>query len=119
MRELVIKEDRLFSGCGNGAVQVWDIAQLKCVKSAKKHSDDVLALKMSHDRLYSGSSDATVRVWDVNSLECVDTWLGHNNWVFALEVDPKSGLVFSGSSDNSVKVCALYISDYSNPFYSL
>lgn len=104
VRELVIHDDKLFSGCGNGAVQVWDIAQLKCVKSAKKHSDDVLALKLSNDRLYSGSSDATVRVWDVNTLECVDTWLGHNNWVFALEVDPRNGLVFSGSSDNSVKI---------------
>ena len=112
MRELVLYGDKLFSGCGNGAVQVWDIAQLKCVKSEKKHSDDVLALKLLRDKLYSGSSDATVRAWDVTTLECVDTWLGHNNWVFALEVDPKTGLVFSGSSDNSVKVRTMkYIFD--------
>jgi F-box/WD-40 domain protein 7 len=40
-------------------------------------------------------------------LECLETLNGHNNWVFALAF--ANGLLFSGSSDHTIKVLILLL----------
>lgn len=64
VRELAIFNKRLYSGCGNGTIQVWDLESLQCIASVRKHEDDVLALKFVDNRLFSGSSDSTIKVTD-------------------------------------------------------
>jgi WD40 repeat protein len=102
VRELLTYHECLYTGCGNGTIQVWSLDTLRPINTARKHSDDILALRMYNDRLFSGSSDTTIKVWHPATLECLDTMKGHNNWVFALVGGHNK--VFSGSSDQSIKV---------------
>jgi WD40 repeat protein len=75
VRELVINNRRLYSGCGNGTIQVtktlplmclcvkvWDLDTLKCTAAVRRHEEDVLSLKFVGDQLWSGSSDGTIKV---------------------------------------------------------
>ncbi len=71
VRELAIFNKKLYSGCGNGAIQVWDLESLHCIASVKRHDDDVLALKFVDNRLFSGSSDSTIKVNKKSPLTCL------------------------------------------------
>lgn len=102
VRELLTYNGNLYTGCGNGTIQVWSLDSLRPTTTARKHCEDILALRMYNDRLFSGSSDTTIKVWHPDTLECLDTLKGHNNWVFALVGGHNK--VFSGSSDQSIKV---------------
>lgn len=53
---------------------MWDLEDLKCTQTVKKHMDDVLTLQMANGRLFSGSSDGTIRVWDpLSEIETEDS----------------------------------------------
>ena len=42
----LISNDYLLSGNNNGDVQVWSLAENKCIKSFKAHSECIMALKI-------------------------------------------------------------------------
>jgi WD40 repeat protein len=63
VRELLVHGNRLYSGCGNGAIQVWDLEKNECIMSQLAHIEDVLALRMCNGRLFSSGSDTTIKVY--------------------------------------------------------
>jgi len=62
VRELLVDGSRLYCGCGNGNIQVWDLETRKCLLSQHAHEEDVLALRMCRGRLFSSGSDTKVKV---------------------------------------------------------
>lgn len=78
------------------------------------HQDNVLSLCICGHTLFSGSADYTIKVftistlclklkaWEVNSFKLIKTLNGHSGSVFSLA--SSDHYLFSGSSDNSIKV---------------
>ena len=59
------KDDtRLFVGCHDGTIRVWDLTKFEQVATLRGHEDYVHAIAIDElDTLYSGSGDFTLRKW--------------------------------------------------------
>ena len=106
----------LYSGSEDKTIKLWDVAgDGSCTRTLEGHTDCLRALVVSPDgTLFSGSGDQTIRQWDVS--ECVGGggggWLrtrvlqgqqGHSGAVQALAVSADGRMLFSGSSDGTIK----------------
>jgi WD40 repeat protein len=61
-------------------------------------------VNLSDNRFASASHDKTIKIWDIaEHYKCVRTLHGHNGWVLCLLFIEKNGLLFSGSSDDTIK----------------
>ena len=54
--------------------------------------------------MVTGSGDATARVWDCDTGTPLHTLKGHTSWVLAVSWSPDSGVIATGSMDNSVRL---------------
>ncbi|KAI3684786.1 hypothetical protein L6452_34012 [Arctium lappa] len=70
-----------------------------------KHCDAISCLSIDEDEglLYSASWDRTFKVWKISTSKCLESVKAHDDAVNSV-VNTKSGLVFTGSADGSVKV---------------
>ena len=68
------------------------------------HRGPINAVALQDDHAVTGSGDGEVRLWNVNAFAgyCVRVFEGHDHGVAC--VDFKDGLVFSGSSDCTIKI---------------
>eukprot|EP00388_Colpodella_angusta_P004986 GDKJ01015800.1.p1 GENE.GDKJ01015800.1~~GDKJ01015800.1.p1 ORF type:complete len:957 (+),score=222.95 GDKJ01015800.1:365-2872(+) len=59
----------LFSGSRDGSIRVWDLRTKICISTLRRHTGEVLSLRLSccGDYLFSSSSTGEVFVWDVSS----------------------------------------------------
>ncbi len=100
----------LVSGCGDGAVRVWDRVSGKCEFYRDGHGGAVTALAVHEGEcgavLFSGSRDQTIKVWDVSSgFICKRTLRKHKTDIVFLTIS--DGRLYSGSSDGVTHVwCA-------------
>ena len=65
--------DTIAAGCGNGDVQLIDVATAQVRRSLHAHSHMVASVSFSPDgqRLVSGSDDNTVTIWDSATGKCL------------------------------------------------
>ena len=56
--------DRLFAGCADGAIRIWDLPSLRLVGTLYIHPTGILCLDISADgtTLVTGSIDTSIRV---------------------------------------------------------
>ena len=99
----------MVAGDGTGAIQVFDINSRAILKTWKEHKQPVWTTRFSPTEttaLMSTSDDRTVRLWDLPSQESTATFVGHQDYVRsgAFMLGQASGLVVSGSYDQTVKV---------------
>ncbi|XP_020259619.1 zinc finger CCCH domain-containing protein 17-like [Asparagus officinalis] len=62
---LVIRGGRLYSGCMDSTIRVWDLTTLRCIETLTGHSSVVMSLLYWDNYLLSCSLDGTVKVWAV------------------------------------------------------
>ncbi|KAI0052379.1 WD40 repeat-like protein [Auriscalpium vulgare] len=86
------------------------------------HADSVYCLEFDSTRIITGSRDQTIKVWDLASGRCVGTFKGHSGSVLCLKFEkdwdvrrtgqePKRGFLVSGSSDRSVVVWDMWVTE--------
>ena len=99
----------LVAGDESGAIQVFDVASRAILKTWKEHKQPVWATKFSPTEastLLSAGDDRTVKLWDLPSEASTTTFVGHHDYVrsAAFLVNQASGIILSGSYDQTVKV---------------
>lgn len=77
----------------------------KCTTLWIKHCDAISCLSIDEEEglLYSASWDRTFKVWQTSNSKCLESVKAHDDSVNSV-ISTKSGLVFTGSADGSVKV---------------
>ena len=110
-----MRENKLFSGAGDGMIKVWDMKTGACLASLVGHCGSVLALvATSENTLLSGSRfdtciliiysnlfrDHTIKLWDVESASCIRTISNHDADVLCMAIN--KGVLYSGSSDGVI-----------------
>ncbi len=60
---LVADKDRVYSGCYDCTIRVWNPIDETCVQSITKLTDAVECMAMHGGRLYCGTADSTITVW--------------------------------------------------------
>ena len=90
-------------GTSSNAVQLWDVATGKQVRSMNGHSARVGALSWNGHILTSASSDSTIINHDVRVQDhCVATMRGHTQEVCGLTWSPDGTYLASGGNDNTL-----------------
>ena len=64
MHCLTIYKNKLFSGCSDRTIRVWDADTHAHVATLDGHTNWVNCLTIYKNKLFSGSGDGTIRVWD-------------------------------------------------------
>ncbi|PKI62964.1 hypothetical protein CRG98_016603 [Punica granatum] len=87
-------------GCEDGSIRVFDMYSRKCSRIMRMHPGPVTCLSLSDDQfVFSGSSAGTIKVSHLSSDACVTTLRTPDiTGIKALCYNPRSGLVFAGSS---------------------
>lgn len=109
--------EHLYSGGSESAITVWERVQdgahnhhMSLMCKLKGHRQSILCLCTQGNLLLSGSADKEVRAWRRgvdNHLSCVAILRGHTGPVKSISVAGElvgGCLVYSGSSDKSIKV---------------
>lgn len=99
---LLLHQNRLYVGVGNGNIEVWDLAGPSKIGTADGHSERVTSLAVADGKLYSGAYDGTVRAWDLATLKETAVFKGHTDWIHAVAV--VDNRLFSASEDHTVRV---------------
>ncbi|MBS1988025.1 hypothetical protein JST56_03455 [Candidatus Dependentiae bacterium] len=91
-----------------GWIKVWDLNEIRCIATLKRHLEGVLFIKQLKDgRLVSCSDDETIKLWDLNTNKCIATLEGHTSFVnYIKQLD--DGRLASCSGDGTIKVWNLY-----------
>jgi WD40 repeat protein len=107
---LFTKSSHLASGSADHEIKLWNALSLtdNSIATLRGHEKSVLCLAVgkSDEELISGSADFTIRLWNLSTSECVRTLYGHEGIVRTITVG-KSGELYSGSNDKSIKVWSL------------
>lgn len=88
---LVMTQDKIISGSGDGAIRLWDIATLSCICVIEGyHEKGIATLTLSPDgsRVVSGSSDTTIRIFDIETGAEKACLYGHSTLVRSVCVIP-------------------------------
>ncbi|CAN8327494.1 unnamed protein product [Cochlearia groenlandica] len=99
----------LYSSSWDKTIKVWRISDSKCLESIQAHDDAINSVMYGFvDLVFTGSADGTVKVWKREMHGkgtrhlLVQILLEQENAVTALAVQPKSLIVYCGSSDGLV-----------------
>jgi WD40 repeat protein len=100
-------------GLSNGdykALQLWEFATGKCLRTFEGHTGWVESVCISPDGRYglSGGTDRTLRLWELATGRCLRTFEGHTSWyVHSVSISPDGRYGLSGSSDNTLRLWKL------------
>ncbi|KAH8921636.1 Zn-dependent exopeptidase [Atractiella rhizophila] len=109
---LAIVESTLYAGHQGGIIKVWDLETMTCIRTLKGHKDDVLSLSVVGRELFSASANGQVVRWSP-SLNKVASWVAHDGRALSIAslVDDGRNVLFTGGSDNCVKVWDLVVEE--------
>ncbi len=117
-----------------GIIKLWDIGSGKCIKTIEDDNNKINSIAVTNNGQYivSGSSEiyeeyiyhgeiilnsyAEIKIWDIESGECISTVeqnTPRDSSIIALILD--CDLIYSGSSDGTVKRFSLETDDYMEP----
>jgi len=93
------------AGCGDGRLDVWDLAHDLHVRFPRGHKGPVRAVAWSpcEPRLLTGSDDATAAVWDAERGERTLELKGHDGPVRTVTFDASGAYAYTGSDDGTVR----------------
>ena len=102
--------ETLISGGGDGSIKMWSLDA--SVEGAIRHratlengDESVLALTLDGTLLYSGRLEGDVNVWDLDTRQLIRSVKAHTD--DALTISVGHDLIFTGSSNGTVKVAHL------------
>eukprot|EP01006_Ploeotia_vitrea_P032452 TRINITY_DN64651_c0_g1_i2.p1 TRINITY_DN64651_c0_g1~~TRINITY_DN64651_c0_g1_i2.p1 ORF type:complete len:600 (-),score=55.19 TRINITY_DN64651_c0_g1_i2:42-1805(-) len=96
-------ETKMFCGCSDGCVRLYDTRTANCVQKLVGHKELVYSVVMHEGVVYSSSDDTTIKHWSLSTSTCDYTYEGHTDGVPCLAVT-NVGALYSGSFDKSVRV---------------
>ena len=100
---LILKDNRFLIGSLNGNVKIYNLNNLKIIRTLKGHSQGVNYIYELHDgRIATASSDNTIKIWNSLSGKLLFTFTGHQSNVETL-LQEKNSLLVSGSWDFTIK----------------
>lgn len=100
--DLQLDQGRVYGGCRDKMVRVWDGATGELIKEFEAHKNNVCCLQIYRGRIYTGSLDNTIRTWNQESYALEATLTGHIDTVFGLRVYEEK--LISASKDKTVRV---------------
>jgi F-box and WD-40 domain protein 1/11 len=94
----------LAAGSRDKLIRLWDMQDLRYLRSLEAHEGSVLCLQLDSSRgiLVSGSSDASIKVWDLRGGKVVQTLRGHSESVLGLHFDEE--YIVSCSKDTTARI---------------
>jgi U3 small nucleolar RNA-associated protein 12 len=96
---------RLVSGSADTDLIVWDVVNETGLFRLRGHKGAVTDCVFIGDNiLLSSSKDTFVRAWDLETQHCISTVVGHRSEIWALAVDQDARHLFTGSTDNEMRV---------------
>lgn len=98
----------VLAGAEDASVRLFDLAQMKCVRSFEGHTDKVVLAGFSGDesRIISYSQDRTVRIWDVKSgkeIRAVKPYTG-NYEVLAIALNANGTIAAAAGDDKKIYI---------------
>ena len=101
-----VDENLLVLGRRGGSIELWNVADDKCVKTFMGHTKSIRALAFSRDgsRFLSGSDDKTVRLWSIREENALRVFEGHSEYVYGCHFFQNEEYVISCSWDKSIKL---------------
>jgi len=98
--------NRIFSGCWDGSIKVWDAANGTEFMSLRGHENGVISLAFSPDgkRLVSSSWDKTAKLWDVESGAEVMTFRGHDQVLMHVAFSPDGKRIAAAEGGEIIKI---------------
>jgi phospholipase A-2-activating protein len=98
----VLEGGDLISGSGDTTIKRWQ--GTKCVATYKGHTDTVRGLAaLPGVGFVSGSHDCSLRVWSLDGTTLAEMH-GHTAIIYSVAAAGSSGLIASGSEDNTVRL---------------
>ena len=95
-------EGRLYAGCANGSVMIWDLGTYSPVAPMRGHKSTVTALCGGGGVVCSGSADKTVRVWDSSTMQQTSCLEDHDAAITGVCL--LGGRIFSVSRDGILRM---------------
>lgn len=104
--------NHIVSASLDATLMIWDLSKRKYTHILQGHTCMVTCVKVLSDQLLaSGSLDKTIKIWKIdleitskNKNVCLRTLMGHAWPILSLEFSKANGLLFSGSSDNTIRM---------------
>lgn len=107
-------------GTNSHEVQIWDVENMRQLRSMKSHQARVGSLAWNNHLLSSGSRDGAIHHHDVRvSNHHVASLVGHKQEVCGLQWSPNGSQLASGSNDNTVCIWDAMSSCSSQPSSSI
>ena len=100
---------KIISVLGEDQLCVWDVTTgslLKKIDCSEFHSDFVIDACFSHDNkiIITSSADNTIGLIDADSYQLINKMVGHEGNVIKAISNRGSNLLYSASSDNTIKI---------------
>ncbi len=97
---------RVFTGCRNNTVKVWDAQTFYEITSLEGHTAPVLSLEFSPDgkKLATVSMDKTIKVWNTETNQEITSFKGHSTNIISTVFSPDGKRIATESEDNVIKV---------------
>ena len=98
--------DLLAASADNGAIYLWQMANLQLVGVFSGHRSQAGVIAFSADGrwLVSGGDDSTVRIWEVNTRQLKRTLIGHAGGITSVQFHPDGTAVVSAGTDQTIRV---------------
>ena len=94
------------SGCRDGLIMIWDLAEGKRKLTLTGHISGVRGLAVSerHPYLFSCGDDKMVKCWDLERNQVVRHYHGHSSGVYCLAIHPTENILVTGGRDSVARV---------------
>lgn len=94
--------NQLVSGSRDGEMLLWDMDNVKPIRSFVGHGSTVMSVQLGAHKIVSGSGDRCIKVWDIQSGRCMSTLLKHTEAIMGVIADDNK--IVSCSADKNVIV---------------